>query len=76
MSNSCLMPVSVYVSFPRPRMQTGCVRGLWCPAISVPGRVAGALSGHASFCPQPALRRAKDVAPLAEDKEKADGNCP
>lgn len=57
-------------------MQTGCVRGLWCPAISVPGGVAGALSGHASFCPQPALRRAKDVAPLAEDKGKADGNCP
>lgn len=31
MSNSCLMAVSVYVSFPRPRVQTGC---LWGAVVS------------------------------------------
>lgn len=70
MSNSCLMPVSVYVSFSHTHRRRLAAWGeLRCQAVSVPDCVAKALSGHASSYPQPALCQAKGVALLEEDKE-------
>lgn len=47
MSNSCLMPIRIYVSFSRPRRQTGFCGVL--PDLRLE------LSGHVSFHPNPGL---------------------
>lgn len=70
MSNSCLMPVSVYVSFPRPRVQTGCMGEPWCAAVSTPDGVARSLPGHALFTPDLSPGRPHALLPWRRVKRR------